>query len=211
MAQMLQTISKQSRCICQYEEHYSGIVHSICVAESLLSSILAVTVCCIIGKSSSSGYSCWSCCMWCDLSFLNAIFSVKKLWLLGWDVLSLQVCIAEKAIGRLLRSQYHIAWQCQKQLSLMLIWHCWPLLLNWCCSILRCRKGQWQTVAIPIPHFLLTWKGQLVEQKTEINAKRIVSVGISLAGGDALQPQGTFNLGLEWIKAERRLHGLRGD
>lgn len=72
-----------------------------------------------------------------------------------------------------------------------------------------CRKGEWQTVGIPLRHFLLTWKGQLVEQKTEINAKRVISVGISLAGGDALQPQGTFNLGLDWIKAERRLHGLQ--
>ena len=48
-----------------------------------------------------------------------------------------------------------------------------------------------------------------MEQKTEINAKRVISVGISLAGGDALQPQGNFNLGLEWIKAERRMHGLQ--
>ena len=72
-----------------------------------------------------------------------------------------------------------------------------------------CRKGQWQTVAIPLQHFLLTWKGQLVEQRTEINAKRVISVGVSLAGGDALQPPGNFNLGLEWIKAERRLHGLQ--
>ena len=69
----------------------------------------------------------------------------------------------------------------------------------------------WQerTVAIPLDRFLLTWKGQLVEEKTEINAQRVISVGISLAGGDALQPQGNFNLGLEWIKAERRLHGLQ--
>lgn len=72
-----------------------------------------------------------------------------------------------------------------------------------------CRQGQWESVAIPLHHFLLTWKGQLVEQKTEINAKRVISVGISLAGGEALQPQGTFSLGLEWIKAERRNHGLR--
>lgn len=64
-------------------------------------------------------------------------------------------------------------------------------------------------MAIPLDRFLLTWKGQLVEEKTEINAQRVISVGISLAGGDALQPQGNFNLGLEWIKAERRLHGLQ--
>ncbi|DBA75841.1 hypothetical protein WJX77_010736 [Trebouxia sp. C0004] len=76
-------------------------------------------------------------------------------------------------------------------------------------AFLFARKGQWQTVAIPLQHFLLTWKGQLVEQKTEINAKRVISVGVSLAGGDALQPPGNFNLGLEWIKAERRLHGLQ--
>lgn len=64
-------------------------------------------------------------------------------------------------------------------------------------------------MAIPVHQFLLTWKGQLVEQKTEINAKRVVSMGISLAGGDLLQPQGNFSLGLEWIKAERRMHGLQ--
>lgn len=76
-------------------------------------------------------------------------------------------------------------------------------------AFMWCRKGQWQSVAIPLHHFLLTWKGQLVDQKTEINAKRVISVGISLAGGDALQPPGSFNLGLEWIRAERRLHGLQ--
>lgn len=76
-------------------------------------------------------------------------------------------------------------------------------------AFLFAREGQWQDVAIPLHHFLLTWKGQLVEQKTEINAKRVISVGISLAGGEALQLQGTFSLGLEWVRAERRIHGFR--
>ena len=42
---------------------------------------------------------------------------------------------------------------------------------------------------IPLSRFLLTWKGKLVEEVVELNAKRITSLGISLAGGDQLQAQ----------------------
>jgi hypothetical protein len=37
--------------------------------------------------------------------------------------------------------------------------------------------------------FLLTWKGKVVEEVVELNAKRITSLGISLAGGEQLQSQ----------------------
>ena len=69
----------------------------------------------------------------------------------------------------------------------------------------RCRKGVWSDVQIPLHRFLLTWKGKLVETKSEINARSVISIGISLAGSDrgtAASP-GEFSLGLESIKAQR--------
>ena len=49
--------------------------------------------------------------------------------------------------------------------------------------------------------FLLTWRGRVVESEVELNAHRITSVGISLAGGEELQPEGPFRLGIEWVAA----------
>ncbi|PRW44841.1 putative complex I intermediate-associated 30 [Chlorella sorokiniana] len=68
-------------------------------------------------------------------------------------------------------------------------------------AFLFARKGEWTEVEIPLSRFLLTWKGKVVEEVVEVNAKRITSLGISLAGGDQLQPEGDYKLGLEWIKA----------
>jgi len=40
-----------------------------------------------------------------------------------------------------------------------------------------------------------------------VNSKRITSLGISLAGGDQLQPAGPYQLGIDWIAARNtRLH-----
>lgn len=64
------------------------------------------------------------------------------------------------------------------------------------------RKGAWQEVHIPLDRFLLTWKGKLVESRVEMNTERVVSVGISVAGGGSLQEEGPFSLGLDWIKAK---------
>lgn len=70
-----------------------------------------------------------------------------------------------------------------------------------------CSKGEWSEVEIPLSRFLLTWKGKVVEEVVELNAKRITSVGISLAGGDQLQPHGSYQLGLDWIAARNtRIH-----
>ena len=63
------------------------------------------------------------------------------------------------------------------------------------------RPGEWQEVVLPFSRFLLTWKGKLVETKSRMSPQRITSIGIALAGGDALQPQGRFSLGLDWVKA----------
>jgi len=48
---------------------------------------------------------------------------------------------------------------------------------------------------------LLTWRGKVIEQRVEMNPARITGIGISLAGGDALQPEGKYSLGIEWIAA----------
>ncbi|KAI3426304.1 hypothetical protein D9Q98_008677 [Chlorella vulgaris] len=68
-------------------------------------------------------------------------------------------------------------------------------------AFLFARKGEWTEVEVPMHRFLLTWKGKVVEEVVELNAKRITSLGISLAGGEQLQSQGPFNLGIEWIEA----------
>ncbi|KAL4448351.1 hypothetical protein ABPG75_005570 [Micractinium tetrahymenae] len=74
-------------------------------------------------------------------------------------------------------------------------------------AFLFARKGEWSEVEIPLSRFLLTWKGKVVEEVVEVNAKRITSLGISLAGGDNLQKDGEYQLGLEWIAARNsRLH-----
>jgi NADH dehydrogenase [ubiquinone] 1 alpha subcomplex assembly factor 1 len=59
-------------------------------------------------------------------------------------------------------------------------------------------------VTLPLERFLLTYKGRLVEMRTEMNPYRIISLGISLAGAgaDAAQARGPFRLGIEWIKAK---------
>ena len=49
-----------------------------------------------------------------------------------------------------------------------------------------CRKGGWQNVQIPFDSFTLTWRGKIVEQEQEMNAGRIMSLGISLAGGNTI-------------------------
>lgn len=73
-----------------------------------------------------------------------------------------------------------------------------------CCVFGGFRKGEWQEVVLPLDRFLLTHKGRLVETRSEMNAHRIVSLGISLAagGGDA-ERSGPFCLGLDWIKVTR--------
>lgn len=74
-------------------------------------------------------------------------------------------------------------------------------------AFLFARKGEWSEVEIPLTRFLLTWKGKVVEEVVELNAKRITSLSISLAGGNHLQKDGEYRLGLDWIAARNtRLH-----
>ena len=47
----------------------------------------------------------------------------------------------------------------------------------------------------------MTWRGKVLEQQVEMHPGRITGLGISLAGGDELQPEGPYKLGIEWIAA----------
>lgn len=56
---------------------------------------------------------------------------------------------------------------------------------------------------MPLTRFLLTWKGKVVEEVVELNAKRITSLGISLAGGDQLQKEASLLSAGAWLRCGR--------
>jgi NADH dehydrogenase [ubiquinone] 1 alpha subcomplex assembly factor 1 len=68
-------------------------------------------------------------------------------------------------------------------------------------SLSFCTQGEWSEVEIPLDRFLLTWRGKVIEQRVEMNPGRITGIGVSLAGGDDLQEEGTYCLGVDWIAA----------
>eukprot|EP00887_Chlorella_sp_A99_P007396 scaffold2.g7396.t1 len=68
-------------------------------------------------------------------------------------------------------------------------------------AFLFARKGEWEEVEVPLSRFMLTWKGRVVEEVVELNPKRITAIGISLAGGQGLQEEGEYRLGVDWIAA----------
>jgi predicted nucleic acid-binding protein len=62
---------------------------------------------------------------------------------------------------------------------------------------------------------VLTHRGRLVEARVEMNAGRIVSVGVGAAApsgagrADAATRGGEFRLGVQWIRATASERGLR--
>mmetsp|Transcript_49038 Transcript_49038/g.157031 ORF Transcript_49038/g.157031 Transcript_49038/m.157031 type:complete len:222 (-) Transcript_49038:41-706(-) len=65
-------------------------------------------------------------------------------------------------------------------------------------------SGQWEEFDLPLSEFTLTYGGRIVtEEVTDMNPGRVISLGISLAGGDLLQPEGNFALELDWIKGAK--------
>lgn len=68
-------------------------------------------------------------------------------------------------------------------------------------ALLPTGSGEWKEVEIPLKKFVLTWRGKIVERKIEMNASRISGIGISLAGGENMQEEGPFKLGIDWIAA----------
>jgi NADH dehydrogenase [ubiquinone] 1 alpha subcomplex assembly factor 1 len=70
-------------------------------------------------------------------------------------------------------------------------------------AFLFAPPGEWTSVRIPFARFIKTWRGKVVETDAELNSRRVLSMGISLAGGGALEPPGPFSLALRSIVAAR--------
>ena len=60
---------------------------------------------------------------------------------------------------------------------------------------------------MPTWHILSCFHAYHAALQMEMNAGRITSIGLALAGGDELQPEGPFKLGLDWVKV-RNVHML---
>eukprot|EP00249_Psilotum_nudum_P012859 c24011_g1_i1 orf=573-1013(+) len=68
-------------------------------------------------------------------------------------------------------------------------------------------KDEWCEVKVPFERYLPTWKGKILQTKSQMNPARIVSMSLSLtAEGGPLgvtNGYGQFKLELDWIKALR--------
>jgi NADH dehydrogenase [ubiquinone] 1 alpha subcomplex assembly factor 1 len=71
-------------------------------------------------------------------------------------------------------------------------------------AFLFAPKDEWAEVEVPFDRFRLTWRGGFVEDAVEMRAGRVTSLGLSLAGGAALQPEGPYRLAIEWVAARNR-------
>lgn len=55
-------------------------------------------------------------------------------------------------------------------------------------------KGVWADVIIPRDRFLKTWRGSVLEHKHEMSATKVIGLGVAIAGGGGLEPEGPFRL-----------------
>ena len=81
-------------------------------------------------------------------------------------------------------------------------------------AFLFAPPGAWHEARLPFHRFLLTHRGRLVEAHTEMNAARVVSIGVALAaggGGAGGAAGGPFALGLDWIRVESAARGGGGE
>lgn len=76
-------------------------------------------------------------------------------------------------------------------------------------AFLPSLKGEWADVEIPFEDFSLTYKGRVVPGDHELNATRILSVAVTLAGGEH-EAEGPFKLVLDYIAAQDRRRILDG-
>lgn len=77
-------------------------------------------------------------------------------------------------------------------------------------AFLFARKGEWHEVEIPFERFLLTWRGRVVDQEVEMNRGKILSLGISLVGGEDAE-EGEYGLGIQWIAARNHANVVTVD
>lgn len=68
-------------------------------------------------------------------------------------------------------------------------------------------KDEWFEVMIPFGRYVPTWKGKIIETKSEMNLSRVcgLALAVSASGGPeaAVVGPGQFRLELDWIKALR--------
>jgi len=50
-------------------------------------------------------------------------------------------------------------------------------------AFLFAPPGEWAAVRVPLSRFLRTWRGKLIGGEAEMNARRVLSLGVSVAGG----------------------------
>lgn len=70
-------------------------------------------------------------------------------------------------------------------------------------AFLFAPRDEWAVVTIPMARFLKTWRGKVLDGEHEMSARRVLSVGIALAGGGVLEPPGPYRLALKDIRGVR--------
>jgi len=55
-------------------------------------------------------------------------------------------------------------------------------------------KDQWADIIIPMSRFLKTFRGRVLANPYEMNASRVVGMGMAIAGGGGIEPEGPFKL-----------------
>ena len=71
-------------------------------------------------------------------------------------------------------------------------------------AFLFAPPGEWADVRVPMSRFLKTWRGKVLDSEHEMNATKIVSLGISVAGGGALDVRAALLLRLCALRADTR-------
>lgn len=70
----------------------------------------------------------------------------------------------------------------------------------WQAFLITRSDGEWHNIEVPLQEFMLTHKGRVIPGEHEMHPGRVISMGIALAGGEAIQQPGPFSLEIEWIK-----------
>ena len=63
--------------------------------------------------------------------------------------------------------------------------------------------GRWADVYVPMKRFLKTWRGRVMEHEHEMRASRVVGLGIAVAGGGEVEPEGPFAIKVASIAGVR--------
>ena len=61
-------------------------------------------------------------------------------------------------------------------------------------AFLFAPKDRWAEIIIPMSRFLKTWRGRVMEHHYEMSASRVIGMGIAVAGGGGIEPEGPFKL-----------------